>query len=278
MLRSTRTYLSLGPPLFDRCFVLNLDRRPDKWAHVQQQCKRAKLDRFIAGGKIERVSGVDGTTLSIDQLAADGVVTAMGKQRFQLPLEEKLFGMDLTPGALGCALGHRAIWQRVVDENLQRCLILEDDVEWSPKFARLIRERWAAVPDDWGIVYFGGLDLLAKGKPPRPFVAEGVRLAYRGHRELTAYVVNAKSAQRCLELSVPMTWQVDTHICEQCVDDPVAQDSYIADPKSYVFQPALAIQVTVFGTDVQKQTAENAPLEDAARRMREFVGGQTSVR
>ena len=153
----------------------------------------------------------------------------MGKQRFQLPLAEKLFGMDLTAGALGCALGHRAIWQRVVDENLQRCLILEDDVEFSPKFPRLIQERWAAVPSDWGIVYFGGLDLLAKGKPPRPFVAEGVRLAYRGHRELTAYVVNAKSAARCLELSVPMTWQVDTHICEQCVEDPVAQDAYIAD-------------------------------------------------
>eukprot|EP00331_Platyophrya_macrostoma_P010723 CAMPEP_0176426198 /NCGR_PEP_ID=MMETSP0127-20121128/11810_1 /TAXON_ID=938130 /ORGANISM="Platyophrya macrostoma, Strain WH" /LENGTH=202 /DNA_ID=CAMNT_0017807441 /DNA_START=273 /DNA_END=881 /DNA_ORIENTATION=+ len=202
----------------------------------------------------------------------------MGRQRFLLPREEKLFGMDLTPGAIGCALGHRRIWQRVVDEDIKTALILEDDVEFHPRFARLLPDLWRRIPSDWGMVYFGGLDLLAKGKPPRPFLADGVRLAYNGHRELTAYVVNAASAKRCLELSAPMTWQVDTHICNQLAHDPAASDDFIADPKSYVFQPALAIQITSFGTDVQKQTAENAQMEDASRRLREFVQGGTSVR
>ncbi|CUF00263.1 glycosyltransferase family-like protein, putative [Bodo saltans] len=265
-------------PIFDACFLLNLDRRPDKLQHAQLQMKRAKLNKFIEGGNVERVSGVDGSTLNIDTLARDGVVTQMGAERFRLPLEQKLFGMDLTPGAIGCALGHRKIWEMIVARNLKSALVLEDDIEFHPKFARSLRERWAAVPKDWGLVYFGGLDLLSKGKPPRPFVGEGIRYAYHGHRELTAYVLHAESAKRCLELSLPMTWQVDTHICNQLKQDPRAEDEYIADPLSYVFQPSLAMQVTVFGTDVQKTKAENAPLEDAARRMREFVGGATSVR
>lgn len=264
--------------LFDACFLLNLDRRPDKLQHTQLQIKRAKLSKFIEGGNVERVSGVDGTTLNIDTLTRDGIVTKMGSDRFKLPIDEKLFGMDLTPGAIGCALGHRKIWEMIVQRKLKSALILEDDIEFHPKFARSIQERWAAVPKDWGLVYFGGLDLLSKGKPPRPFVAEGVRYAYNGHRELTAYVLHAESAKRCLELSLPMTWQVDTHICNQLKPDPKAGDEYIADPLSYVFQPSLAMQVTVFGTDVQKAKADNAPLEDAARRMREFVGGATSVR
>lgn len=227
---------------------------------------------------MERVSGVDGNSLNFQNLTKDGTISALGAQRFQLPLEEKLFGMDLTPGAVGCGLGHRKIWEMVVARNLKAALILEDDIEFHPKFSRTFAERWASVPSDWGIVYLGGLDLLSKGKPPRPYVADGVRLAYNGHRELTAYVVHAASAKRCLELSIPMTWQVDTHICNQLKFDERGKDEYIADPLSYVLQPSLGMQVTVFGTDVQKKTADNAPLEDAARRMREFVGGATSVR
>jgi len=265
-------------PIFDACYVLNLDRRKDRWSHVQRQVDRAGLREFVQGGHIQRVSGVDGHQLDVAKLHQSGFISADGYKRFQLPVHEKLFGMDLTLGAIGCAMGHRKIWEMVVAAKNQCALILEDDVEFYHKFRRDLRQRWAHVPADSGIMYLGGLDLLKAGKPPRPFIAEGVRYAYNGHRELTAYVVTQKSAKRCLELTQELTWQVDTHICMGLKHDPQADDSYICDPLSYVFQPSLAIQVTVLGTDVQKQPAADAHLEDAARRLREFVGGETSVR
>jgi GR25 family glycosyltransferase involved in LPS biosynthesis len=264
--------------VFDGCFVLNLDRRTDRWAHVSRQVARARLAKLTAGGAVERVSGVDGRSLNVKALADEGLITPMGYERYCLPQDKKLFGMDLTPGAIGCALGHRKIWQLVKERRLQRALILEDDVEFSPKFGATIEARLALVPSDWELIYFGGLDLLAKGKPPRPFLADGVRYAYQGHRELTAYMLHFRSAARCLELSSPMTWQIDTHITSNLSEDPRASDSFISDPKSYVLQPSLAIQITSIGTDVQINTSENPSLEDASRRMREFVGGGTSVR
>ncbi|KAK7195189.1 glycosyltransferase family-like protein [Novymonas esmeraldas] len=265
--------------IFDACYVLNLDRRPDRWAHVQQQVKQAKLSRFLkADVAVTRVSGVDGDTLDVAALHRSGALTDLGYQRSQLPTEEKLYGMDLTRGAIGCALAHRAVWQRVVAEQRACALILEDDLEFHHQFGRVFADRWSRVPGDWGIVHLGGLDLLASGKPPRPYVADGVRLAYHGHRELTAYVVHAASAQRCLDLSLPMTWQVDTHISSSLADDPVAQDQYVSDPKTYVLHPSLVIQLMSFTTDVQKNNVGNPALVDAARRMREFVGGGTSVR
>nr|CCC94988.1 unnamed protein product [Trypanosoma congolense IL3000] len=265
--------------IFDACYVLNLDRRGDRWTHVQQQILRAKVEKFLQPSvKVTRVSGVDGNDLDVEALHKSGVITDVGYGRFLLPLEEKLFGMDLTRGAIGCALGHRKIWEMVVEGKQQCALILEDDVEFHHKFSRLFEQQWARVPDDWGVVHLGGLDLLASDKPPRPFLDVGIRRAYAGHRELTAYVVHHASAKRCLELSVPMTWQVDTHISCNCTEDTVAKDKYISDPMMYVFQPSLAIQITSLGTDVQKRPSDNPPMEDAARRMREFVGGGTSVR
>lgn len=265
--------------VFDACFLINLDSRSDRLTHSMQQIERAKLHRcFKPNVRVERVSGVDGASLDMSQLHREGVLSQQGFERLQLPLEDKLFGMDLTPGAVGCALSHRLVWQRVVDANASAALILEDDVEFHHRFSREILQRWRHVPDDWGIVYLGGLDLLAAGKPPRPLVSKGFRRAYHGQRELTAYVVHAASAKRCLELSLPLTWQVDTHICSKLADDSAAQDKYICDPNSYALHPTLAIQVTCFGTNVQKKCSDNPALEDASRRMREFIGGGTSVR
>jgi GR25 family glycosyltransferase involved in LPS biosynthesis len=280
MLRRSLVARSASSYPFDRVYVLNLDRRADRWRHTQTQLRRARIPDQL----VTRVSGIDGvakfsTPQQIEGLVRDGTLTAAAAKRMvDVPQREKLFGMDLTPGAVGCALGHRDIWQRILDSNSACALILEDDVEFHPAIARTFAERWAHVPADWELVYLGGVDLLRDGKPPRPFLADGVRYAYKGHRELTAYVLNARSARRCLELTRPMTWQIDTHICMNCRPDAAAQDEYIADPKSYVLQPSLAIQVARFGTDVQKQADGSAALTDASRRMREFVGNETSVR
>ena len=282
MLRGTRRRLCAAPAIsnvaspyypFDACYVINLDRRTDRWAHTQRQLAKVGLQDAAV-----RFPGVDGSKVDVGALLKAGTLTPMAVERFALPLEEKLFGMDLTPGGLGCALSHRAVWQRIVDAGHQCCLVLEDDVEFHPLMRRTFADRWARVPADWELVYLGGLDLLNDGKPPRPFLADGVRYAYQGHRELTAYVLHARSAQLCLDLSREMTWQIDTHICNVFTDDPTAEDKYISSPLSYVLQPSLAIQVTKFGTDVQKAPEANPSLADASRRMREFVGGGTSKR
>ncbi|CCW66797.1 unnamed protein product [Phytomonas sp. Hart1] len=265
--------------LFDACYVINLDRRPDRWSHISADLQKRRLGRFLKPGvSPTRVSGVDGSTLDVAALHAAGVLTEEGYRRFVQPIAQKLFGMDLTPGAIGCALSHRLVWEKVVASRQTAALILEDDAELSPRFHRQLGPLWERVPKDWGIVYLGGLDLLAEGKPPRPYVAEGVRRAYQGHRELTAYVVNEASARRCLELSLPLTWQIDTHITSELKNEDASKDAYIVDPMSYVFQPALSIQITSLGTDVQKKPSDHPALEDAARRMREFVEGGTSVR
>ena len=258
---------------FDAAYVINLDRRTDRWAHTQQQLAKVGLADAV------RFSGIDGSKdVNVEEMHRRGELSDMALQRFKLPAEQKLFGMDLTLGAIGCALSHRAMWRHIVEQKHACCLILEDDVEFHPGMKKTFNTRWSRVPADWELVYLGGLDLLSGDKPPRPFLADGVRYAYQGHRELTAYVLHAASARRCLELSEQMTWQIDTHICNVFRDDPKAQDKYISDPLSYVFQPSLAIQVTKFGTDVQKNAEATPSLTDASRRMREFIGGGTSKR
>ncbi len=37
---------------------------------------------------------------------------------------------DLKPAQIGCWLAHVGVWQRIVAENVQTALILEDDIDW----------------------------------------------------------------------------------------------------------------------------------------------------
>merc|ERR1739845_179973 len=59
----------------------------------------------------------------------------------------------------------------------------------------------------------GGQDLLRRQAQYE--VAPGFRRLYKGFRETTAYVINEAGAKACLEVCVPMYWQVDTHLNDE---------------------------------------------------------------
>lgn len=107
---------------FTRIFCINLARRPDRWAHVEAECRRWNL-------QVERFEGYD------------GIVDEQGRIN----------------GNWGCTASHRALLDIIAYEQWPRVLILEDDFEvcvpdFHERFADAIRE----VPGDWDMLYLGG--------------------------------------------------------------------------------------------------------------------------
>jgi len=213
---------------------------------------------------VERFSAVHGKSLDVPYLAEAGVIAMEALPRYYLPDEQKLFGTDLTAGGIGCALSHMFIWRdiirRCVDEAMAEdtpFLVLEDDCQFDPSFSeQMVHERMSHVPSDWDIVYLGGQDLLRRQHQYQ--VSPGVRRLYKGFRETTAYVINAKGAKACLDVCVPMHWQVDTHLNDetlrQGLQGPRGEDSDVTMyPRGYcLFPPIVVQQREHFPTDVQK--------------------------
>ena len=94
----------------EKTFVVNLDDKIHRWEHFNE------LDT-----NIERVSAVD-------------------SRENWFVYED--YGLDLVPygrnndhyftqskGAVGCYLSHYLIWKKMIDENLDWCLVLEDDAD-----------------------------------------------------------------------------------------------------------------------------------------------------
>src|SRR3984957_7733491 len=107
---------------FPPVFVINLEKSADRRADMYARLEPLHIDYSF-------FKAVNGHALDIDTLPA------YDKTRRRL-----FFGRDLTKGEIGCLLSHKAVYQHMVDNNINRAIVLEDDVSIEPDFPQVIRE------------------------------------------------------------------------------------------------------------------------------------------
>jgi glycosyl transferase family 25 len=90
-------------------FVLNLAQQSARREFMQQQLRALNIDPIIW-------PGVDGRALSADEMA-----------RHYDDARAQESSRAMTPGEVGCALGHLGIYRRIVEQQLPYALVLEDD-------------------------------------------------------------------------------------------------------------------------------------------------------
>lgn len=100
-----------------KIFVINLDERPDKFKNAE--------DQLIAQGlSCERISAIRGSNLTQEQI----------EQAYDKEANKKHYMKTMSVGEIGCYMSHRAAWQKIVNENLDYAIILEDDCKLEADF------------------------------------------------------------------------------------------------------------------------------------------------
>ncbi len=112
---------------FPHKVCINLEIRPDRWNRISA--------RFAEQGihPVVRFPAVDGKNLEIPSVWRS------------------------SPGAYGCLQSHLAVVEQARDEARPSVLIFEDDTVLAPGFNRMFAEYAKQLPDDWDMVFFGGL-------------------------------------------------------------------------------------------------------------------------
>ncbi|WP_299796907.1 glycosyltransferase family 25 protein [uncultured Shewanella sp.] len=95
-----------------KVFIINLDTSTERWQQVSTQCDRL-------GIAYERVSAVRGSELIPEERA----------KVYDLPTNLKKYDKRLNDGEIGCYLSHVHCWNKIIDQELDFALILEDDVQ-----------------------------------------------------------------------------------------------------------------------------------------------------
>lgn len=117
----------------DNIYIINLDKDTDRLSSTLQECKKISNNKTPI-----RIPGVYGKKLQ--QKIIDNNTTYIYSK----------FGPK---SAIGCAMSHINAWKKIIENNDNSALILEDDVSIDNDFAYKIKN--IEIPDDFYIIYLG---------------------------------------------------------------------------------------------------------------------------
>jgi glycosyl transferase family 25 len=158
-----------------KVYLINLDRHPDRLAHMREQ---------LSGVAFERIAAIDGA---------------------KIPSTTK----SLSPSELACLESHKIAWGRFLAGQDHHACFLEDDLHIWPGFAALVNDE-AWLPKDAHSVKLDTYFQRIRLGPKRAAIAgRQVARLYTRHQSSAAYLLTREGAARYLELTASPSLPAD---------------------------------------------------------------------
>jgi len=102
-------------------YVVSLKDSIDRQKSITTQCKKLGIEPIF----IDAVNGKNFSEFEVSHYCNQKKA-------------KQLFGRELLLGEIGCALSHKNIYQKIVNENISCAVILEDDAEIASSFKEVV--------------------------------------------------------------------------------------------------------------------------------------------
>ena len=102
-------------------FIINLEHEKEKKETMQKQLEKFGLDH-------EFIGAVNGYELDDYEI----------NKKYSQKKSIEVFKRELSRGEIGCALSHLQIYKKMLNENIEKAIILEDDVTLCDEFPNII--------------------------------------------------------------------------------------------------------------------------------------------
>lgn len=169
-----------------KTFIINLEKDTERKKDIVSQCMVFNLDYTV-------IPAVDGRGLSEDELN-------------KLIDPEKSKGM--TRGEIGCSLSHYNIYKKIIDDNIEHALILEDDAQLEHNVDKALELLEKNVSDSPTIVLLGPINKYASlnsKKLSDEFKMVNVLEAALSH----GYFINKSAAKKLVHFLHPIWLEAD---------------------------------------------------------------------
>lgn len=180
---------------FDRICIINMPRSFKRRAAMLFQIGRLKLNNTCL------IEAVDGFSLDLEKMKAEGKLQWNDWNN-----------SDLTHGEVGCYLSHVRVWNMLVDQNMGRVLICEDDIIWRPDTNKIADKFMSEVPDDWDIIHFHSNVRVGSGHKndiERKQLSEHVWKGCNEGEGAVCYAITKRGARFLLSKAFPIRYAVD---------------------------------------------------------------------
>jgi Glycosyltransferase involved in LPS biosynthesis len=215
-------------PRIERIYVINLDRRPDRWIEIERELSRVvNAEGVLLKDMTVRCSAVDAKDISESPLVSEEIYPfyTLEDQLFVEPqprvLPERVELNRLIPMTvqeIAVALSHIGIWRQIAEGKLEYALVLEDDVWFQNGFARQLDQAWEELISHEELK--GSLDLLylsykeVMNGAQKVFISKNIFCPVRGLWYLSGYILSRRGASELLK-RLPCRGPVDLWINHQ---------------------------------------------------------------
>ena len=210
-----------------RIYVINLDRKPDRWRQMARELGRLRdrSERPLAAMS-RRFSAVDarynreltkGDLIQSDYPLSDQLFV-QPEPRLNGVLDVQTRAIEMTPQEVAVALSHVKIWKLIVEGERRYTLVLEDDIYFRRGFASTCDKAWKELiqrngeSDAADLVYLS-YEKAAKQVPRRPY-SELLFRPTTGLWQLSGYILSKSGAQKLLD-RLPVRGPVDLWLNHQ---------------------------------------------------------------
>ena len=159
-------------------YFINLDRSPDRRAHMERGLRQQGLWE-----QSRRIAAVD---------ARSGAL----RNGFTRTLWSRCWSLDDT--VVACFESHRKAWRRLLDDRAEVALVLEDDVVFSPRFARSLRDLLPRV-GEFDMIKLDGNPFRMRLGPARSHGVLALREIVGTTFSSAGYLVSRAAAERLLQ-------------------------------------------------------------------------------
>jgi GR25 family glycosyltransferase involved in LPS biosynthesis len=198
--------------------VINLSHRIDRWQAVSSRMAAVGLNKLI------KARAVEGAQLPACQIAA--LLNAPAAYIEEPPCSHLM----LTRPAIGCFLSHLSIWHWVIENNLPRVLIFEDDAAPAAHFdpARFCKVL-TSIPLDFGMVFLGRI--IMNGMADRPDGSDLARIFY--FNGTFAYLVTPAACRTLIRHLLPLDRHIDHQISKMLIERRHVFAAYYTEPQFF---------------------------------------------
>ena len=103
-----------------KIFVLTLKESTDRQKFMEEQFNEHSIP-------FEFIYAINGKLLSENE-----------KSKLYDHQKAKKLNRELNPGEIGCSLSHKKIYEKIINESIQKAIVMEDDVTMRPDFYSLL--------------------------------------------------------------------------------------------------------------------------------------------
>jgi len=197
-----------------RIYVINLDRKPNRWHQISRELKRIRswsgkplfsiTRRFSAVDARYLNKETDNSVLHTEYSLADQLLVEPNP-RVRIDAKSRARRIDMTSQEIAVALSHIEVWKLIASSDIPYTLVLEDDVYFKRGFSQSLDELWHSAINRhpkravFDLLYLSFQEINIHSSPKKQ-LNKLIRKPDSGIWQASGYILSQSGAKKLIEL------------------------------------------------------------------------------